>query len=83
MDHQRRPEDGATNASYTLANAQPGGPTQIACVVANVAGSITSLVWNLSFVARPTAPYQAAVVADQPIGYWPLNEAGQARATMG
>ena len=44
-------------------------------MVANVAGSTTSLVWNLSFVARPTAPYQAAVLADQPIGYWPLNEA--------
>jgi hypothetical protein len=69
------PVSGATNVSYTLTNAQASGPTHIACVVTNIAGMTTSLVWNLSFVARPTAPYQAAVLADQPIGYWPLNEA--------
>jgi hypothetical protein len=68
------PVSGATNASYTLTNAQASGPTHIACVLTNIAGSTTSAVWNLSIIARPTAPYQAAVLADQPMAYWPLNE---------
>jgi hypothetical protein len=77
------PISGATNTAYTLTNAQASGPTHFACVVTNIAGSTTSAVWNLSILARPTAPYQAAVLADQPIDYWPLNEADHGSGNNG
>jgi hypothetical protein len=77
------PISGATNTSYTLTNAQASGPTHIACVVTNIAGSTTSLVWNLSIIARPTVSYQGAVLADQPMDYWPLSEADHGSGNNG
>ncbi|MGH7951056.1 MAG: LamG-like jellyroll fold domain-containing protein [Limisphaerales bacterium] len=63
---------GATNVNYTLPNAQADFTDY--CVVTNVAGSVTSMVWNISVIAAPTASYPQSVLADQPIGYWRLND---------
>ena len=35
------------------------------------------MVWSVSVVPAPTAPYPRAVLALNPIGYWRLNEAEQ------
>ncbi|MDE3066325.1 MAG: DUF2341 domain-containing protein [Verrucomicrobiota bacterium] len=64
----------ATNASFTYTNIQSGGPTHFKCVLTNLDGSATSMVWNISVLAAPTAAYPAAVLAAAPIGYWRLNE---------
>ena len=74
------PVSGATNASYTLLNAQAGGATNLYCLVTNSAGSATSMVWTASVIPNPTnsagglAPYPQSVLALNPIGYWRLNE---------
>jgi hypothetical protein len=51
-----------------------GGPTTFDCVVANSAGSATSMVWTVAYVAAPTAPFPQAVLALHPMAYWRLNE---------
>jgi len=65
---------GATNASFTFYNAQMGGPTQFDCVASNSSGSATSKVFQVVYLAAPTAPFPQAVLALRPIAYWRLNE---------
>jgi hypothetical protein len=64
---------GATGTTFTLANLQTsesGGSYK--CVITNAYGATTSTPSSLT-VVTPT-PYQATVLADQPLAYWPLNE---------
>jgi hypothetical protein len=65
--------NGATSTNYTISNVQSGGPTTFSCVVSNSAGTTTQ-TWTIAVIAKPTAPYPAAVLRDNPIGYWRLNE---------
>lgn len=65
---------GATNAAATLTNVQAGA-LNVYCVVSNFVGSTTSMVWNASVLAAPSAPFPQAVLAAGPAGYWRLNEA--------
>jgi prepilin-type processing-associated H-X9-DG protein len=65
---------GATNASFTLTNCQMTSPTSFKCVVNNSYGSATSMVWTVSYIPAPTAPFAQAVLMAQPITYWRLNE---------
>lgn len=65
---------GATNAVYALTNLPEGNWGNLDCVVTNFGGSVTSIVWNVSPIAAPTAPYPQAVIASGPLGYWRLNE---------
>lgn len=59
-----------TITNLTLAN---GGTYQF--VVTNAAGSATSSVVSLTVVSAPSpGTYAAAVIADEPIAYWDLNE---------
>ena len=64
---------GATNVAFTWTNI-PAGTSSNYCVVSNAAGSATSLAWNITGVAVPTAPYPLAVLASSPLGYWRLDE---------
>jgi hypothetical protein len=73
---------GATNVSVTLTNVTTnvlGGFTTY-CVVTNLVGSSTSVVWSASVIPDPTnsssglAPYPSNVLALNPIGYWRLND---------
>ena len=64
---------GANSASYLLA-ASSAGSTSFYCVVTNGATVETNAVWNVTILAAPTAPYPAAVLAANPMGYWRLNE---------
>jgi hypothetical protein len=43
-------------------------------IVSNSYGRATSSVVNVTIVPAQTQPYPAAVLADHPIGFWPLNE---------
>lgn len=64
----------ANNSSLTLPNVQAGSFITNYCILTNVAGSATSVVWTASVVAAPTAPYPTSVLALGPLGYWRLNE---------
>ncbi len=63
----------ATNASFTWANVAVGTITNY-CILTNIAGSATSMVWTASVITAPTAPYPTAVLSNGPMGYWRLNE---------
>ena len=52
-----------------------GSLSSFDCIVSNAAGSATSVVWSVSVIPAPTAPYPRAVLALRPVGYWRLNEA--------
>lgn len=62
----------ATGTSYTITPQQTD--FTVYCVAANSSGYGTSTVWNASVIADPTNPYPQAVLADNPVGYWRLNE---------
>jgi hypothetical protein len=48
--------------------------TNVLCVVSNSAGSASSVAWQISTIAQPTASYPRSVLALSPISYWRLNE---------
>ena len=64
---------GATNSSFTFTNCQMSSPTTFSCVLSNSYGAITTS-WSVVYAAAPNAPFPQAVLADQPIAYWRLNE---------
>ena len=67
---------GANGSFYTKTNAQVGDTgQQYSVVITNAAGSVTSIVATLTVITNPrTNAYPLAVLADNPIAYWPLNE---------
>ena len=66
---------GATAATYTLNNVQAGDSGKsFHCIITNSAGSITSAASTLTVVPKPTAGYALAILADQPLAFWRLNE---------
>ncbi|MEI9962733.1 MAG: LamG-like jellyroll fold domain-containing protein [Limisphaerales bacterium] len=65
----------ATNAAYQLTNVQLDSPTNFFCVASNVAGTTTSMVWSVTYLAAPAAPFVQSVLALNPVAYWRLNEA--------
>jgi len=69
------PITGATNSTYTLPNAQlaDSGAT-FRCIATNSFGQITSSSATLTVIAAPTQSYPAAVLANNPVGYWRFNE---------
>ncbi|MDB6068653.1 MAG: hypothetical protein JWR26_4861 [Pedosphaera sp.] len=60
---------GATNASYANLNT---ASVTISCIVTSLAGSATSSPVTINLTS-PT-PYQSAIIAYNPVAYWPLNE---------
>jgi hypothetical protein len=70
------------SASYGVTNTVAAGVTNVACVVTNSAGAATN-TWTLSIIAPPTNPYPAAVLQDNPIGYWRLNESDNGSGNNG
>ncbi|HZM02596.1 MAG TPA: LamG-like jellyroll fold domain-containing protein [Candidatus Saccharimonadales bacterium] len=60
-------------SSYTNA---PLTATNFFCVASNYAGMATSAVVTVTILPDPTAAYPSNVLADKPIGFWRLNEAG-------
>jgi hypothetical protein len=68
----------ATNATLTVANVQTGNGGAYNCAISNPYGTTRSATLNLKVVA-PT-PYEAAVLADQALAYYPLAETSGATA---
>lgn len=66
---------GATSATYTFPNAQlvDSGST-FSAVATNSFGQIQSSSVTLSVIPAPTQSYPSAVLNDNPLGYWRLNE---------
>ena len=62
-----------TNSSFPVTNVQDNATFY--CIVTNIYGSTTSSVVALTVVPRPASPYPLAVFNDQPMAFWPLNEA--------
>jgi hypothetical protein len=75
------PDVSGTSTNYSLTNVQ-ASLTRCACVVTNSAGSATN-TWTVSVIAAPTNPYPAAVLRDNPIGYWRLNESDNGTGNNG
>src|SRR5439155_2107112 len=71
------PIPGATSSSYTLSNAQlsDSGAT-FSCTASNSSDPtvITSTAGTLTVITAPTQSYPSAVLANNPLGYWRLNE---------
>ena len=63
---------GATNASLTLINVSAGVFSNY-CIVTNLSGATTSIVWTASVIASP-ASYPQSVLARNPVAYWRLND---------
>ena len=67
-----------TNNSFKLVNVQSS--FNVYCIVTNVYGSATSVVWSATVLPDPTnstsglAPYPQAVMALNPIDYWRMND---------
>jgi len=62
----------ATNSSYS--NVDTNAVT-IDCVVSNFVGTATSTPITISFYTKPApSAYMSAVLAYNPLAYWPLNE---------
>jgi hypothetical protein len=67
---------GATTAAFTLSNAQLGNSgNQFYCNVQNINGTTNSITNTLTVIARPTQTYPAAVLSDNPIAFYRLDEA--------
>jgi hypothetical protein len=64
---------GATSAALALANVQATNIGSYSCIVSNRYGTTNSTTLSLNVIA-PTAYEAAAILADRPLAYWPLNE---------
>ncbi|GEM_PF-964831 len=66
---------GVTNSTLTLTNIQ-GVSLATVCIATNAFGT-ASATWNAIILPDPTNPYPMTVLADNPLGYWRLNEPEQ------
>ena len=64
---------GANGATFGLVNCQLTSPTNFTCIASNTLGTATN-VWTAQYVPTPTALYPQLVLADNPAGYWRLDE---------
>ncbi len=61
-----------TNATLNIAGVTLGNAGDYVVVVTNSSGSVTSAVVRLTLLTNIS--YQAVVLGDHPVSYWPLNE---------
>jgi hypothetical protein len=67
------PVGGANSTNFALTNLSMTGPTTISCVASNFDATTTN-IWAVTYLPSPTTPFQAAVMAAQPIAYWRMND---------
>lgn len=74
-----------TLSNYTLPSAgvQQGGITSVYCIASNFVGTSQNTTVSLVVLPDPTAPYPMAVLSNNPIGYWRLNEPEQSYGNDG
>jgi hypothetical protein len=66
---------GATSSSYSIASLAASNAGSYYCAISNPISSIVSSTAILNVVPLPTNPYSLAVLHDQPLSYWRLDEA--------
>jgi hypothetical protein len=64
---------GASASTFTFTNCQMSSPTNFTCIISNTIGTATN-VWLAQYIPTPTAPYPQAILADNPVAYWRLDE---------
>ncbi|HEV2454997.1 MAG TPA: immunoglobulin domain-containing protein, partial [Verrucomicrobiae bacterium] len=64
---------GATSSTFTFTNCQMTSPTNFTCIASNSIATATN-TWMAQYIPTPTAPYPQAILADNPVGYWRLDE---------
>jgi hypothetical protein len=64
----------ATSAALALPNVQATNTGSYSCIISNRYGTATSAVLSLSVVTPLAHTYEAAVLAYQPVAFYPLNE---------
>ena len=64
---------GATSSSFTLAGVQATNVGSYSCIVSNRYGTTNSTMLSLTVIS-PNTYEAAAILVDQPLAYWPLNE---------
>ncbi|HEU5124798.1 MAG TPA: LamG-like jellyroll fold domain-containing protein [Verrucomicrobiae bacterium] len=64
---------GVSTPNLTLNNLQVSQSADYSVIVSNAFGAVTSSVVSLS-VVQPTIPFAQSVLANNPIGYWRLDE---------
>src|SRR6266404_2883821 len=77
---------GATSSSYTFPNAQlSDSGTTFYCTASNSSSStvITSTMGTLTVIAAPVQSYPSTILADNPIGYWRLDESNNGSGNNG
>ena len=65
---------GATNSSLTEMDPAGANLGNYTVVVQNASGSVTSSPVSVTLVSLPTAPYPVAVLNDNPLAFWRLDE---------
>jgi hypothetical protein len=80
-----QPIPGATGATYSISDVETNDAGTYTVVLANAAGSVTSLPAVLNVTPWPAyASYLEAVLTDNPIHYYPLDETeGNVAADLG
>ncbi|HEV2453498.1 MAG TPA: LamG-like jellyroll fold domain-containing protein, partial [Verrucomicrobiae bacterium] len=63
----------ATNATY-MPSTSGGSTNTFYAIVTNSYGSVTSATSTFSVLAAPTNALASAILALNPVGYWPMNE---------
>ena len=69
------PLGGQTDASLSIGNAQLSDAGSYSVVITNIYGAVTSSVANLAVLTAMVSlsAYESNILADNPIGYWPLD----------
>jgi hypothetical protein len=65
---------GATNPALVLPNVGFAAAGNYSCTVSNSYGPTNSAAAALTILTAPTVSYAQTVIADNPVGYWRLNE---------
>jgi hypothetical protein len=71
---------GATNSSLTAVDPTGANLGNYTVVVVNPSGSVTSSPVGVTLKSLPTAPYPLAVLNDNPLAFWRLDETNGATA---
>jgi hypothetical protein len=68
------PIPAGTNSVFAFNDLKVADSGDYSLIVSNAFGAVTSSVVSLTVIPAPNYPYARAVLADQPLGYWRLDE---------
>jgi len=74
------PLPAGTNSLIAFSPLEVTNSGDYSLIVSNAFGDVTSGVVSLTVIPAPNYPYAQEVLADHPLGYWPLDESSGAVA---